>query len=85
MIAALAHQRGMTHTTLSVTGMSCKSCVARIDRAVRALAGISSVEVELRNGLVHIQHAPNVLASQLIERVQAAGYPSQLVANDGAA
>jgi copper chaperone CopZ len=56
--------------------MSCKSCVARIDRAVRALAGISSVEVELRNGVVRIQH-PNVLASQLIERARACGRLSE--------
>jgi copper chaperone CopZ len=85
MFAAVARQRGMNQTTLSVTGMSCNSCVARIDRAVRAVEGVSTVEVELRKGLVHIQHAPDVVASQLIEGVRAAGYPSQVAANDHAA
>jgi Cu+-exporting ATPase len=84
MIVVVTRQRGMTHTTLSVTGMSCKSCVARIDRAVRAVAGVSTVDVELRSGLVRIQHAPNVLASHLIERVKAAGYASQVAVNGAA-
>jgi Cu+-exporting ATPase len=84
MIAVAARQRGMTQTTLSVTGMSCNSCVARIDRAVRAVAGVSTVDVELRSGLVRIQHAPNVLASHLIERVKAAGYASQVAAQGSA-
>jgi Cu+-exporting ATPase len=81
MIFGFRRQRDMTTTTLSVTGMSCKSCVARIDRAVRAIEGVSNVNVELNSGLVRIQHAPSVIASQLIDRVNAAGYPSQLAAD----
>jgi copper chaperone CopZ len=84
MFLVVARQRGMRQTTLSVTGMRCNSCVARIDRAMRAVAGVASIEVELRKGLVHIQHAPNVVASQLIEGVRAAGYASEVAANDAA-
>ena len=69
---------GMNETTLSVTGMNCNSCVSRINRAVNGLEGIHAIDVDLRHGLVRIQHAPQVLAEQLAARVRSAGYPAEL-------
>ncbi|MCA9686986.1 MAG: heavy-metal-associated domain-containing protein [Myxococcales bacterium] len=66
----------MNETTLSVTGMNCKSCVSRINNAVSGLAGIHAISVDLRQGRVHIQHASQVRAEQLAEQVTAAGYPA---------
>jgi copper chaperone len=68
---------GMNETTLSVTGITCKSCINRINRAVSGLAGVESVDVDMRRGQVRIQHAPLVLAEQLAERLSAAGYPAE--------
>ncbi len=36
-----------THATLSIEGMSCASCVGRVDRALAALEGVSDVSVNL--------------------------------------
>lgn len=57
--------------------MTCKSCVARVNRALTALDGVREIEVELRSGTVRIRHAPEITAMQLAERVSKAGYPSQ--------
>jgi copper chaperone CopZ len=67
----------MQDTTLQVSGMTCKSCVARVNRALSSLDGVQEIEVELRRGLVRIRHAPELTATQLAERVSKAGYPSR--------
>lgn len=36
-----------THTTLSIEGMSCASCVGRVEKALSALPGVSDVSVNL--------------------------------------
>lgn len=67
----------MQDTTLQVSGMTCKSCVARINRALTDVDGVHEIEVELRRGTVRIRHAPDVTAMELAERVSKAGYPSR--------
>lgn len=66
----------MQETTLTVSGMTCKSCVARVDRALRELDGVEVVAVELRSGTVRIRHASALTTTSLIAKVSAAGYPS---------
>jgi copper chaperone CopZ len=67
----------MQDTTLQVSGMTCKSCVARVNRALSGLDGVREIEVELGRGMVRIRHAPELTAMQLAERVSKAGYPSR--------
>lgn len=67
----------MQDTTLTVSGMTCKSCVGRVDRALRSLDGVRDVAVELRTGTVRIRHAPDLTATALAEKVSQAGYPSR--------
>lgn len=66
----------MQDTTLQVSGMTCRSCIAHINRALSALDGVREIEVELRDGIVRVRHAPELTAAQLAERITAAGYPS---------
>ena len=79
MNAALAHRQGMQDTTLSVTNMTCKSCVNRITRAVSGLAGVDSIAFDLPGRRVRIRHAPELLANSLVERLTQAGYPSEVL------
>lgn len=39
---------------LQVEGMSCAHCVAAVKRTLAALPGIESVEVDLKEGRVHL-------------------------------
>lgn len=66
----------MQDTTLQVSGMTCKSCVARVTRALQQTEGVNNVEVDQRGGIARIRHAPEVTAAELAERVTAAGYPA---------
>lgn len=66
----------MQDTTLQVSGMTCKNCVARVTRALEQTDGVQKVEVDQRGGIARIRHAPELTAEQLAARVTAAGYPA---------
>lgn len=68
----------MQDTTLRVSGMTCKNCVARVTRALEQIAGVQNVDVDLRAGIARIRHAPGLIAAQLAARVTAVGYPATL-------
>jgi copper chaperone CopZ len=67
----------MQDTTLQVSGMTCKGCVARVARALEQTAGVQAVEIDLRGGLARIRHAPELTVTQLAARVTEVGYPAR--------
>lgn len=70
---------GATRTsTLEVEGMTCPSCVGRVNRALRALHGIVEVDVQLRRGRVVVKHDESAGPEELVEALADAGYPSKL-------
>lgn len=68
-----------TQTTLQVEGMSCPSCVRHIDEAIRALGGVSKVDVRLRDGTVVVTHEPRITVERLVLLFGGAGYAARLV------
>lgn len=64
-------------TTLNITGMSCGSCVRHVSEALRALDGVTQVEVELRTGAVRVRHDAGTAIASLIDAVAKAGYPAR--------
>jgi copper chaperone len=63
-------------TILTVTGMSCGSCVRHVTSALRAVPGVSKVNVQLRAGLAEVQHDNEASVDALISAVREAGYES---------
>jgi copper chaperone CopZ len=61
-------------TTLRITGMSCNNCVRHVDEALRAVPGVTSVEVSLPEGRAKVEHAAETAAPALIAAVESAGY-----------
>ena len=60
---------------LDVTGMTCGSCAARVQRALSKQPGVSDALVNYATGRATVELEPGVLdAEQLIDAVQAAGY-----------
>jgi copper chaperone CopZ len=59
-------------TEIKVGGMSCQHCVAAVDKAVRAVPGVTDAVVDLQAGLVTVEGAFN--RAQVIEAVKKAGY-----------
>lgn len=64
---------------LNVTGMTCSACAARVDKAVRALDGISDVSVNVLTNSLTTEFDPDrVTTEQIIDAVTAAGYGASL-------
>jgi P-type Cu+ transporter len=69
------HKRDKMKTvTLAIEGMTCGKCVARVDEALREVAGVDAVEVVLEPGSARVQAEGSVALSALIEAVEDAGY-----------
>ncbi|MEH3118996.1 MAG: heavy metal translocating P-type ATPase [Methylorubrum populi] len=59
---------------LPVEGMSCASCVGRVERALAALPGAADVSVNLATGRASLRLAEGTPPSQAVEAIRAAGY-----------
>jgi len=60
--------------TLQIDGMTCASCVARVEKSLRAVPGVASASVNLATERAAVQAAPGVAAAALVAAVESAGY-----------
>lgn len=67
---------GPTQTvTLSVAGMTCANCVAHVERGLRSVPGVLTVNVDLTHGSATIETVPGrVTLAELHHAVEGAGY-----------
>lgn len=65
-------------TVLEVQGMTCQSCVRHVTSALAELAGVQSVNVQLREGLVAVKHdSAQASIPRLVAALDEAGYASK--------
>ncbi|MEW9897341.1 heavy-metal-associated domain-containing protein [Chitinivorax sp. PXF-14] len=65
----------MNELQMKVSGMSCGGCVSSVTKALKAVPGVSEVEVELASGAVHVTFdASQAGAEALRQAVEDAGY-----------
>ena len=57
-----------------IGGMSCASCVGRVERALAALPGVQSVSVNLANESARVSVDQRLTAAQVADAVKGAGY-----------
>ena len=62
---------------LEVDGMTCASCVGRVERALRAVPGVLSAEVNLATETARVQALGDVDTAALAAAVAAAGYTAR--------
>lgn len=68
-------------TLLRSQELSCPSCVAKIERALLALDGVSHAKVHFTTGRIEVEHDPErVSPATLVETVRAAGYAATVAA-----
>ncbi len=66
---------GVAHEELSVSGMTCASCVARVERRLKRLPGVSDASVNLATERAAVVYDPALTTvADLIGAVEAAGY-----------
>lgn len=71
-----AKSKDINQVTLDIEGMSCASCVGRVEAALKAVAGVEEVRVNLATERAIV--AGQVSAEELIARVVATGYQARL-------
>ncbi len=65
----------MKNVVLNVDGMSCMHCEARVKKAVSALHGVSSVQVDLAEKTVAVEFDPTAAdEEQIKEAIEEQGY-----------
>lgn len=68
-------------TILRSQELSCPSCVAKIEKALKALPGVNEATVHFNTGRIEVQHDPQVVAADdLVNAVRSVGYESRVSA-----
>jgi len=66
-------------TTFSVSGMSCASCVSRVEKSLRDLPGVVSVSVNLASNRAIVEHTRDADIAGMLRAVADAGYGIEVV------
>ncbi len=70
-----------TDIDLAVAGMTCASCVARVERALTKAPGVIAASVNLATEKAHVRYDPTaVTLPRLVGAIAAAGYMARLLA-----
>jgi len=69
----------ITEVTLAVSGMSCASCQARVQKALDGVFGVTNASVNLMTRSAYVAFDPaQVSAEALAEKIRGAGYRAEL-------
>ena len=85
----MSDNRATVQETLPILGMTCASCVSRVERALRKPAGVLTAEVNLATEKATVTYIPGQASHEdLVSAVKAAGYevikPAAAAGADGA-
>ncbi|KAA0110714.1 cation-translocating P-type ATPase [Mycolicibacterium sp. P1-5] len=72
----------MTTTDLQLSGMSCASCAARIERGLNGLDGVQAT-VNFAVERAHVEHGPQISEHDLIHAVESTGYQASVIDHSG--
>ncbi|MNY03697.1 Copper-transporting P-type ATPase [compost metagenome] len=65
----------ISSATLAIEGMSCKSCVAHVEKALAELPGLEAATVDLANKQAQIRFNPAALSvERIVEAIEALDY-----------
>ncbi len=62
---------------LAIEGMTCASCVSKVEKALNAVPGVMRASVNLATERAHVELAGPVQPSELIKAVEQAGYEAR--------
>ncbi len=77
-IEAAGYAVAVDEIALSIAGMTCASCVARIERALNAVPGVMTSTVNLATESARVAAVAGTPVTALIAAVEAAGYRAQI-------
>ena len=68
----------MKTTQLKVLGMTCNGCAGSVTRALQAVPGVRSVNVDLQGGRATVEHEDSADPATLLEAVREQEFESAL-------
>jgi len=71
----------VTTTDLRLSGMSCASCAARVERSLNELDGVQA-SVNFAVEQAHVEYGPQVTATDLLRAVESSGYHAAVIDHD---
>ena len=64
---------------LVVSGMTCGTCVKHVEKAIKSIAGVSEVEVDLTSGSVKVEGDVSKNVNAIITALEEDGYPAKVI------
>ncbi len=72
----------LQETQLAVSGMTCASCVSRVERTLKKQPGVADVAVNFATHQATIHHSADVDVEALTKAVDKAGYGAEVILDD---
>ncbi len=82
-VAAAGYSLAPVEASLLIEGMTCASCVGRVEKALLAVPGVHEASVNLATGLARVRMDASISAQALVAAVQGAGYDARPQDRDG--
>ncbi|MBU9543467.1 heavy metal translocating P-type ATPase [Burkholderia multivorans] len=73
------HHKAAHSVELDIDGMTCASCVSRVEKALAKVPGVTHASVNLATERATVEASADVSAAQLVEAVEQAGYQAMPV------
>src|SRR3546814_20008778 len=67
----------LVQTEFAIEGMTCASCVKRVEKALSAVAGVGSASVNLATEGARVDHEPDADPQALVDAVARVGRPEE--------
>ena len=74
---AAADSASLSKHLLSISGMTCASCVARVEKALDLIPGVTSASINFASGKAIIQANNSVPSQALVAAIEEAGYKAK--------
>jgi copper chaperone len=69
----------MKKTLLRSQELTCPSCVAKIEKALKAVPGVQEAKVHFNTGRIEVEHDPHQAGEdRLVNAVKSAGYEARI-------
>lgn len=68
---------GDLNRLLSVKGMTCLACSAKVEHALTEVPGVKAAQVDLKSGQARVVADQRVKPTQLVDAVQKAGFQAE--------
>lgn len=84
-IRAAGYEVRTSQADFTIGGMTCASCVRRVEKAIAAVPGIIKASVNLATERAHVEATGPLPQDAIVTAVEAAGYEARLVSDAAAA